>query len=186
MSRNGSGTMLINSAGQPVVSNTTITSTAFNTLTADLALALTQSICIDGQTPTTGVIPFAAGLSLFGGTTLTSYREGSWTPVLVGWTNVGSPTIAGTYTRIGRLVFITLVITPATSISATAAASTVTGLPYTVSTATAAYSADGASGAGTASGGLFNAGGTTLFVGTTGVVSSQQIWSGCYTTAAAP
>lgn len=62
MSRNGSGTFVINSAGQPVVAGTTITATAFNALTADLATGLTQSICTDGQTTTTVSIPFAQGL----------------------------------------------------------------------------------------------------------------------------
>jgi len=37
MSFNGSGVFVINSAGQPVVANTVISSTVFNALTADLA-----------------------------------------------------------------------------------------------------------------------------------------------------
>lgn len=53
MARNGSGTYNL-PAGQPVVTGTTISSTTFNTLTADLATALTQSISADGQTPITG------------------------------------------------------------------------------------------------------------------------------------
>lgn len=62
MSRNGSGTFLVNSTGNPVVSGTSISSTWANALSADLATGLTQSICVDGQTPTTGLIPFSAGL----------------------------------------------------------------------------------------------------------------------------
>ena len=62
MSRNGSGVYTLNTAGQPVVAGTTITATAFNAATADIATALTQSICTDGQTTTTGLIPFALGL----------------------------------------------------------------------------------------------------------------------------
>lgn len=104
----------------------------------------------------------------------------SWTPTLVGWTNVGSPNVNGSYSRIGRLVFVNLSVTPGTSISATSGSSTVTGLPFTVAVSSAAYSADGTTGAATAAGGLFNASGTTLFVGTTGVVTNQQIWSGVY------
>lgn len=56
MSYNGSGTFLINSAGQPVVAGTTITASAFNTLTADLATGLTNALCKDGQsTPTANI-----------------------------------------------------------------------------------------------------------------------------------
>lgn len=50
----------LNTAGQPVVAGTTITSSAFNTAMGDIATALTQSICVDGQTPITGNIPFSA------------------------------------------------------------------------------------------------------------------------------
>ena len=57
MSYNGSGVFQINSAGQPVVTGTTITSTAFNALTADLATGLTTCITKDGQTTPTANIP---------------------------------------------------------------------------------------------------------------------------------
>lgn len=63
MSYNGSGTFNINSAGQPVVTGTTISSTAFNAFTADVGTGLSTAICKDGQTTTTAVINFAAGLS---------------------------------------------------------------------------------------------------------------------------
>jgi hypothetical protein len=57
MSFNGSGTFVINSAGQPVVTNTIISSTAFNALTADLATGLSTTITKDGQTTATANIP---------------------------------------------------------------------------------------------------------------------------------
>jgi hypothetical protein len=57
MSYNGSGTFNINTAGQPVVTGTTITSTAFNLLTADLASGLTTALTKDGQTTPTANIP---------------------------------------------------------------------------------------------------------------------------------
>ena len=59
MSYNGSGTFLINTAGQPVVSGTVISSTAFNALTADLATGLSTAITKDGQTTITANIPMA-------------------------------------------------------------------------------------------------------------------------------
>jgi len=63
MSYNGSGTFVINTTGQPVVTGTVISSTAFNALTADLATGLSTAITKDGQTATTARIPFAAGIS---------------------------------------------------------------------------------------------------------------------------
>jgi len=57
MSYNGTGTFNINTAGQPVVTGTTITSTAFNLLTTDLATGLTTALTKDGQTTPTANIP---------------------------------------------------------------------------------------------------------------------------------
>lgn len=56
MPRNGSGSYNL-PAGQPVVTNTVISSSVQNTLTADLATALTASIAADGQTPVTANLP---------------------------------------------------------------------------------------------------------------------------------
>jgi len=63
MSYNGSGTFVINTAGQPVVSGTVISSTYFNALTADLGTGLSTAITKDGQTTTTARIPFAQGIN---------------------------------------------------------------------------------------------------------------------------
>ena len=57
MSYNGSGTFNINSAGQPVVSGTVISSTAFNALTSDLATGLSTALTKDGQTTPTANLP---------------------------------------------------------------------------------------------------------------------------------
>lgn len=60
MSFNGSGTFLINTAGQPVVTGTVISSTAFNALTADLATGLSTCLTKDGQTTPTANIPMGS------------------------------------------------------------------------------------------------------------------------------
>ena len=57
MSYQGNGTFLISTAGQPVVTGTTISSTAFNALTADLATGLSTALTKDGQTTPTANIP---------------------------------------------------------------------------------------------------------------------------------
>jgi hypothetical protein len=59
MSYNGTGTFLINTAGQPVVASTVISATTFNLLTADLANGLTNVITKDGQTTVTANIPMS-------------------------------------------------------------------------------------------------------------------------------
>jgi len=70
MSYNGSGTFNINSTGQPVVTGTVISSTAFNALTADLATGLSTAITKDGQTTPTANIPM-------GGFTITGLGSGN-------------------------------------------------------------------------------------------------------------
>lgn len=77
MSYNGSGTFVVNSSGQPVVTGTVISSTAFNALTADLATGLSTAITKDGQTTTTVRVPFAQGISSTLVTDATSATTGS-------------------------------------------------------------------------------------------------------------
>ena len=157
MSRNGVGVYTLNTAGQPVVTGTTITSTAFNLATTDIATALTQSIASDGQTTTTALIPFALGIktdtlapvtasgpiSLSAGqitfpasqnsssnvNTLDDYEEGTWTPIDSSGAGLVLTSVAGNYIKIGRLVFITgSCVYPVTANGGGAA---VGGLPFT-------------------------------------------------------
>jgi len=58
MSRNGSGTYSL-PAGNPVVTNTVISSTWANSTLTDLATAMTGSVAADGQTPMTGNLNLA-------------------------------------------------------------------------------------------------------------------------------
>jgi hypothetical protein len=101
VSYNGSGTFLINSAGQPVVPGTTITTTAFNALTADLASGLTIAMTKDGQTVPTANIPMG-GFKLTGlgaGTSATDaaqFGQLQNAPVATLITVAGADTITGT------------------------------------------------------------------------------------------
>jgi hypothetical protein len=65
MSFNGTGTFVINSSGQPVVSNTVASATVFNAFTADIATGLSTCITKDGQTTPTNNIPMG-GFKLTG------------------------------------------------------------------------------------------------------------------------
>ena len=77
MSYNGSGTFNINTAGQPVVTGTVISSSTFNALTADLGTGLSTALTKDGQTVATARIPFAQGINSSLVTDATSTTTGS-------------------------------------------------------------------------------------------------------------
>ena len=103
MSYNGSGTFNINSAGQPVVSGTVISSTAFNALTSDLATGLTTALTKDGQsTPTANIslgsykITNLAAATLAADAVRFSQLQNFSTNTLI--TIAGTDTITGTVT----------------------------------------------------------------------------------------
>ena len=120
MSYNGSGTFQINSSGQPVITGTVISSTAFNALTADLATGLSTAITKDGQTTTTARITFAQGVSSTLVTDATSATTGSiitaggismqkalWvgtTTTLAGALTYGGVTLSNSVTGTGSMV----------------------------------------------------------------------------------
>ena len=87
MPRNGLGTYSL-PAGQPVVSGSTISSSTFNTLTSDLATALTQSLAIDGQSVPT------ANLGM-GGFKITNAAVGTATTDVATLANFASPPAIG-------------------------------------------------------------------------------------------
>ena len=114
MSYNGSGTFQINTSGQPVVTGTVISSSAFNALTADLANGLSTAITKDGQTATTVRIPFAQGINSSLTTDTTSGSTGSIftaggvgiaKALFVGTTlNYGGVTLSASVTGTGKMV----------------------------------------------------------------------------------
>jgi hypothetical protein len=101
MSYNGSGTFNINTAGQPVVTGTVITSTAFNLLTADLATGLTTALTKDGQTTPTANIPMGTYkiTGLGAGTAATDAAQ--YGQLQAGATTIA--TVSGTDTLTGSL-----------------------------------------------------------------------------------
>jgi hypothetical protein len=101
MSYNGSGTFNINTAGQPVVTGTTITSTAFNLLTADLATGLSTALTKDGQTTPTANIPMGSFklTGLGAGTAATDAAQ--YGQLQAGATTIA--TVTGTDTYVGTL-----------------------------------------------------------------------------------
>jgi hypothetical protein len=69
---------------------------------------------------------------------LADYEEGTWTPALtVGFTVVGDLTVSGTYTKIGRTVFVRGTIQATTSITSAGGDTRITGFPFTSTSSTA-------------------------------------------------
>ena len=142
MSYNGSGTFQINTSGQPVVTGTIISSTAFNALTADLATGLSTAITKDGQTATTVRIPFAQGINSSLATDTTSGSTGSiFTAGGVGITkglfvgttlNYGGVTLSAAVTGTGKMVLDTspTLVTPALGTPSSGVMTNVTGINY--------------------------------------------------------
>jgi hypothetical protein len=96
MSFNGNGVFQINTAGQPVVAGTVISSTTFNALTTDLANGLTNTITKDGQSTPLANIPMggfritdlAAGISATDAVRLSQMQGNTLSFMTVSGTNV--------------------------------------------------------------------------------------------------
>jgi hypothetical protein len=118
MSYNGSGTFVINTAGQPVVTGTSISSSVFNALTADLATGLSTAITKDGQTATTARIPFALGINSSLVTDSTSTTTGSI--ITAGGVGIAKALFVGTTANVAGAVTLqsTLGVTGITTFSA--------------------------------------------------------------------
>jgi hypothetical protein len=101
MSYNGSGTFQINTSGQPVVTGTSISSTVFNALTADLATGLSTAITKDGQTTTTARIPFALGINSTLVTDATNTTSGSI--ITAGGVGIAKALFVGTTANVAGL-----------------------------------------------------------------------------------
>lgn len=135
MARNGSGTYSLYTPGNPVVTGTTISSTAFNNTMNDIATALTGSVAADGQTPITANIPMAShkitGLAAgttsgdalaYGQTQLAiasgAILAGTYTPTLANLSNLASSSATlCQYMRVGNVVTVSGNFTGASTVA---------------------------------------------------------------------
>lgn len=77
----------------------------------------------------------APSFTINGGTALTVYSEGTWTPAQgAGLTVVGAFTSSGTYTRIGRMILVEGRLNGATSVAVSATGDLTSNLPFACST----------------------------------------------------
>ena len=107
----GTATGVYTLGGTPTISSPSLTTPT-----------VTGALTIAGQI----VFPATQNASA-GANTLDDYEEGTWTPSLGGNTTYSTQT--GTYTKIGRMVYVSLVLTVTTL--GTGSTSVISGLPFT-------------------------------------------------------
>ncbi len=106
---------------------------------SSLGIGATGTVLIGntGADPSFSATPAITSITLSGGTSLSNYTEGTWTPTIVGGGAAGVTTYTsqnGYYTRIGNIIIIigTIVITAATGTGD----ALIGGLPFTVKSQT--------------------------------------------------
>jgi hypothetical protein len=139
----GASTPLAGTEVLPIVQSGATVKVSVANLTAGRAVSATALTMSTGSlVPSTAGqgVNFTANTAAAGMTSqlLNWYEEGTWTPNLaVGFTVVGALTVSGTYTRIGRTVFVRGTIQAATSITSAGGNTRITGFPFTSSSSTA-------------------------------------------------
>lgn len=134
MSDNGSGTYVVNSSGQPVVAATPITAAAFNAYTADVATALSNRICKDGQTTPTANIPLG-GYKLTSVGAATARTDAASIATIQDGTGVYVGTVGGTANAI--------TLTPSPAIAAYATGQQFSFMPSATNTGAATVAISG-------------------------------------------
>jgi hypothetical protein len=116
--------------------------TAGNAITFTQALTLNTNgalVLQGGNTSASGVgVAFPATQSASSdANTLDDYEEGTWTPnANFGWTDSGTVTRTGTYTKVGRQVFVTVKIAASGGGSVSMSLANISNLPFTAANAT--------------------------------------------------
>ena len=104
-----------------------------------VGLAVTNSIGVGNTTPSSsgaGIAFPATQSASSDANTLDDYEEGTWTPVAAAVTvNSGTPVYSGTYTKIGRIVYITMAQSGGNITLTGNGTSNFSGLPFTVASA---------------------------------------------------
>lgn len=124
----------------PIVQSSTTKQVSIANLTAGRSVSATDYVMTTGNlVPSTAAkgVNFSANTPATGMTSqvLGWYEEGTWTPTQgAGLTVIGAFSSSGTYTRIGNIVFVKGLISAATSITSSAGAVFVGGLPFTAIT----------------------------------------------------
>jgi len=112
---------------------------ALSKLATTGTMTFASTIGVGGATPAAsgaGITFPASASASSDANTLDDYEEGTWTPAFTSLTiNSGTPTFAGTYTKIGRVITLTWEITGTKNITITADSTFINNLPFTPATA---------------------------------------------------
>jgi hypothetical protein len=87
--------------------------------------------------------------------TLDDYEEGTWTPVLNGFTTTGPTTLVGRYTKVGNVVTVYCSVAVSGTVQAIAGTSYISGLPFNVAVQTGCVVSNYSSGAGVGVGSIY-------------------------------
>lgn len=130
MPMNGSGTYAAPaSSWNPAVDGVAINSTDWAALLADITTALSTAVYKDGQQTMTAIVPFAAGITLSGGSTLSAYAQGTWTPADGSGAGLSlTNNTTAQYIKIGRFVIASFDVTYPSTVNG--ANSLISGLPF--------------------------------------------------------
>ena len=118
----------------PIVQSGATVKVAVSDLTAGRAISATQLTLTTGNLIVANGqgVDFSATPSTGTSELLADYEEGTWTPNQgSGLTVVGTFSSSGTYTKVGRIVFVTGVFNGSTSVAIPAADIICTNLPFT-------------------------------------------------------
>lgn len=124
----------------PIVQGASTVKVAVSDLTAGRDVSATNLTASTGNViigTAGGGVDFSASSHTAGMTSelLNDYEEGTWTPNQgAGLTVVGTFSSSGTYTKVGRLVYVKFRMDATVSMTATAGAFMLTNLPFAVST----------------------------------------------------
>ena len=135
MSYNGSGTFVINSTGQPIVTGTVISSTMMNALTADLATGLTAAFTKTGESTPTANLPI-------GGYKLTNIGAATTTGDALSYGRAATVTTLNATTSL-TVAALSGILTTSAGLVAVATAGTDYAKPNTASTWTAKQTFNG-------------------------------------------
>jgi hypothetical protein len=165
----GTGTA-INTAGD-MPSRLVFSTSADNSGTPTEALRITSDKYLR-MAASTGGIQFNGDTAA--ANALDDYEEGTWTPSQgAGLSVSGSFSSAGTYTKIGNLVYVRGTLSGSTSISVAASFALTSNLPFTVNGNSASGNATNTSVSNTAA--TYSANGTTTLLTTSGVTGTATI-----------
>ena len=148
----GATTPLVGTEVLPIVQSGSTVKVSIANLTAGRAVASAGGTFSDNFVQGTAAkgVNFTANTPAAGMTSqlLNWYEEGTFTPTFTNLTVVGTPTYAGTYTRIGRMVYCRVVVTSTTSTASTNGSTYFSDLPFTPNGLAICVAADGATAAG--------------------------------------